>query len=79
MLSSKIIWLKKVNSKNAKKFECGKVKSLYYFIWRTKMYFFLYMWKYIPSWGEQYNNDVFGPLPSTMGDIPNRPKMTTKN
>ena len=22
--------------------------------------------------------DVFGPLPATMGDIPNRPKMTTK-
>ena len=26
-----------------------------------------------------YNIDVFGPLPATMGDIPNRPKMTTKN
>ena len=23
--------------------------------------------------------DVFGPLPATMGDTPNRPKMTTKN
>ena len=23
--------------------------------------------------------DVFGPLPATIGDIPNRPKMTTKN
>ena len=25
------------------------------------------------------NGDVFGPLPATMGDTPNRPKMTTKN